>query len=291
MKAKMSMILVYTAAILLAACSSDPENNSSGEDIPDTPVVPPTEHGDYVLVNGSTFTMGSPTSERWREADEVQHEVTLTNYYIGKYEVTQVMYSSLMGTNPSEFTGNNHPVENVSWYDAVRFCNALSQQEGLNPVYTITGEQVEWNREANGYRLPTEAEWEYACRAGVSGPFSTGRNITVEQANWYSSYPYIEGEGGGAYRRQTVDVNEFEPNPWGLYNMHGNVSEWCWDFYAAYNTEVQTNPAGATTGRNRVARGGGWYDYAKHVRSAYRSVAPPDYADYKRGFRLARNAD
>ena len=178
-----------------------------------------------------------------------------------------------------------------SWYDAVRFCNALSLSEGLEPAYSIDGTEVTWNREANGYRLPTEAEWEYACRAGTDSPFSTGRNITVEQSNWYSSYPYIEGEGGGTYRRQTVDVDEFEPNPWGLYNMHGNVSEWCWDYYGAYTNAAGPNPSGPETGRNRVARGGGWYDYAKHVRSAYRSAVPADYTDYKRGFRLARNVE
>lgn len=235
--------------------------------------------------------MGSPADERWRETDEVQHPVTLRSYLIGKREVTQAEYASVMGTNPSHFQGDNRPVEMVSWYDAVRYCNALSAQEGLTAAYAIDGENVTWNREADGYRLPTEAEWEYACRAGTTSPFSTGRNITVEQSNWYSSYPYIEGEGGGAYRRQTVEVTEFEANPWGLNNMHGNVSEWCWDRYGAYGTQAQTDPAGAETGRNRVARGGGWYDYAKHVRSAYRSVAPPDYTDYKRGFRVARNAN
>lgn len=258
---------------------------------PVTPPQPPVEQGEFIQIAGGTFTMGSPSEERWRETDEVQHEVTLGSYLIAKYEVTQAEYTALMGTNPSHFKGNDLPVEMVSWFDAINYCNALSSKDGLTPAYMIEGTEVIWNREANGYRLPTEAEWEYACRAGTDSPFSTGRNITVEQSNWYSSYPYIEGEGGGAYRRQTVRVSEFEPNQWGLYNMHGNVSEWCWDIYGAYQTGGQSDPTGAETGLNRVSRGGGWYDYAKHVRSAYRSVAPPDYTDYKRGFRLARNIE
>lgn len=273
----------------LAACGSSEPGDDPGQE-PVTPPEPPVEQGDFVRISAGTFTMGSPADERWRETDEVQHQVTLRSYLIAKQEVTQTEYRAVTGTNPSHHQGDNRPVEMVSWYDAVRYCNALSELEGLTAAYTIDGDRVAWNREANGYRLPTEAEWEYACRAGTTSPFSTGRNITVEQSNWYSSYPYIEGEGGGAYRRQTVEADEFEPNAWGLFNMHGNVSEWCWDRYGAYGIQPQTDPAGPETGRNRVARGGGWYDYAKHVRSAYRSVAPPDYTDYKRGFRVARNA-
>lgn len=289
MKTNMTILTGYL--LLLSACG-----NAQPEDDPQLPPVvppePPTEQqGDFILLNAGTFTMGSPVNEPWREADEVQHTVTLDGFYLSKYEVTQADYQALTGRNPSSFSGANRPVEMVSWYDAVRYCNALSERDGLTPAYSINNEDVTWNKEADGYRLPTEAEWEYACRAGTTTPFSTGGNITVEQSNWYSSYPYIEGEGGGTYRRQTVDVDNFEPNAWGFYNMHGNVSEWCWDYYAPYSTQEQNNPAGAARGRNRVARGGGWYDYAKHVRSAYRSVAPPDYVDYKRGFRIARNAD
>lgn len=288
---KTNMTILTSCLLLLSACS-----DARPEDDPHLPPVvppePPTEQqGDFILLNAGTFTMGSPANERWRETDEVQHTVTLDGFYLAKYEVTQADYQALMGRNPSSFSGANRPVEMVSWYDAVRYCNALSERDGLTPAYTINNEDVIWNKEADGYRLPTEAEWEYACRAGTTSPFSTGGNITVGQSNWYSSYPYIEGEGGGAYRRQTVEVDDFEPNAWGFYNMHGNVSEWCWDYYAPYSTQEQNNPSGAVRGRNRVARGGGWYDYAKHVRSAYRSVAPPDYVDYKRGFRIARNAD
>lgn len=273
----------------MTACGSAQPDIDQQE--PVTPPITPIDSDDYVRISGGTFTMGSPAEERWRETDEVQHEVTLGSYLIAKREVSQAEYTAVTGTNPSHFKGENYPVEMVSWYDALNYCNALSEREGLVPAYTVEGANVTWNRDANGYRLPTEAEWEYACRAGTTSPFSTGRNITVAQSNWYSSYPYIEGEGGGAYRRQTVPVDAFDANPWGLYNMHGNVSEWCWDCYGAYPAENQIDPAGAEAGLNRVARGGGWYDYAKHVRSAYRSVAPPDYMDYKRGFRIARNVE
>lgn len=284
----------YTLILSLALCLFSSCSDAQTEIIPqqpETPSQPPTEEGNFIRISGGIFTMGSPENERWRETDEVQHEVTLDSYLIAKQEVSQAEYVAVMGTNPSHFKGDNLPVEMVSWYDAVRYCNTLSEREGLVPAYAIDGTNITWNHNANGYRLPTEAEWEYACRAGTTSPFSTGRNITVEQSNWYSSYPYIEGEGGGAYRRQTVPVNEFEANPWGLYNMHGNVSEWCWDIYGEYPATGRVNPVGADTGLNRVSRGGGWYDYAKHVRSAYRSVAPPDYTDYKRGFRIARNVE
>lgn len=284
------MAILSGVFIFLAACGSSEPDIIQGQG-PTVPAEPPVQEDGFVRISAGTFTMGSPAGERWREADEVQHEVTLGDYLIAIHEVSQSEYIAVMGTNPSHFKGDNLPVEMVSWYDAVRYCNALSEREELVPAYEIDGTSVNWDRNANGYRLPTEAEWEYACRAGTASPFSTGRNITVEQANWYSSYPYIEGEGGGAYRRQTVPVGEFDANPWGLYNMHGNVSEWCWDRYGAYTEGRQDNPAGADAGLNRVARGGGWYDYAKHVRSAYRSVAPPDYVDYKRGFRMARNVE
>ncbi|MDR1073497.1 MAG: formylglycine-generating enzyme family protein [Treponema sp.] len=248
---------------------------------------------DFVLVKGGTFVMGSPSEEPERGQDEAQRQVTVSDFYLAKSEVTQREYAALMGNNPSESKGENLPVENVTWFDAVRYCNARSSREGLNAAYAIDGETVTWNRDADGYRLPAEAEWEYACRAGTATPFHTGRAITDEQANFYNHYGYNNDSSGrvnGGYRGSTSPVNSFDPNPWGLFDMHGNVGEWCWDWYDEYGTGNQAAPAGPAAGTYRVTRGGGWNDFPKHVRSAYRSAMPPGNGVFNIGFRLARNA-
>lgn len=260
----------------------------------------PSVPGEMTLIKGGTFAMGSPESENWREADEVRHTVTVSDFYIGTREVTQAEYRAITGTNPSEFKGDDLPVETVSWYDAVKFCNLRSAKEGLTPAYTIDGENVTWNRDADGYRLPTEAEWEYAARAGSEAPFSIDPSPSPEQANYYGHYPYnIEqnyfSTGNldvkpGAYRARTVPVGSFKPNAWGLYDVHGNVCEWCWDRYGAYPAGPAADPAGPESGATRVCRGGGWNDFAKHLRCAYRSSQTPDDAFAARGIRLARNA-
>jgi formylglycine-generating enzyme required for sulfatase activity len=248
---------------------------------------------DFVLVKGGTFTMGSPASEPERGTDETQHHVTVGDFYIAASSVTQREYSQLMGSNPSEFKGDNLPVENVTWFDAVRFCNARSTREGLTPAYTISGETVTWNRNANGYRLPTEAEWEYACRAGTTTPFNIGNSITDREANCYNNYGYNNNSSGrvtGGYRGRTSPVNSYAANSWGLFDMHGNAADWCWDWYGEYGTAAQTNPTGPVTGTLRVNRGGGWNDFPKHIRSAYRAATPPGNGSFNLGFRLARNA-
>jgi formylglycine-generating enzyme required for sulfatase activity len=231
--------------------------------------------------------MGSPSSEVNRNDAEAQHRVTVSSFYMGKYEVTQREYEEIMGNNPSSFKGANLPVETVTWFDAVRYCNARSQKEGLTPAYTISGENVSWNRSANGYRLPTEAEWEYACRAGTSTPFSTGNNITTSQANYNGNYPY-NNNAKGTYREKTTTVGSFASNPWGLYDMHGNVYEWCWDWYGGYSMANQTDPVGASSGAARVQRGGSWCDDARRLRSASRIVSTPSLRNIILGFRLLR---
>ena len=144
----------------------------------------------FVLISGGTFEMGSPDTENWRLEDEVRHTVTISDFYMGIYEVTQAEYAEVAGENPSSFSGDDLPVEMVSWMDAVKYCNSRSEKEGLTPAYTVEGQTVTWNRSADGYRLPTEAEWEYACRAGTKTPFNTETSISAEEANYYGHYPY-----------------------------------------------------------------------------------------------------
>ena len=255
-----------------------------------------------VRLNGGTFLMGSPLTEPERQADEIQHQVTVDSFSIGRYQVTQREYEDVMGTNPSYFKGPNLPVEMVSWYDAIEYCNRRSQREGLTPVYTIDKSQkdpmngndhdtLKWlvtlNLNANGYRLPTEAEWEYACRAGTITAFSFGRNASTDDANYDGHYPY-DHNLPGEYRQMTTEGGNFEPNPWGLYDMHGNVWEWCWDWYDSYNNNAQTNPHGPLSGDNRVERGGAWHNQALHLRSAYRGNATPSIAGRDIGFRVVR---
>jgi formylglycine-generating enzyme required for sulfatase activity len=248
---------------------------------------------EFVLVKGGTFTMGSPAEEPERGRDETRRRVTVGDFYLAASEASQQEYEALTGSNPSEFKGENLPVENVTWFDAARYCNARSAREGLEAAYAIRGEAVEWNRDAGGYRLPTEAEWEYACRAGTATPFNTGRTIGDGQANLYNHYGYNNDSSGrliGGSRGRTAPVNSFKPNPWGFFDMHGNVGEWCWDWYGEYGAENRIDPAGPATGSYRVNRGGGWNDFPKHVRSAYRSALPPGNGVFNVGFRLARNA-
>jgi formylglycine-generating enzyme required for sulfatase activity len=272
---KMTLWLVLIAVMAVSAYAQSK--------VPDT----------FVRINGGTFTMGSPANEPEREDNEgPQHQVTVSAFYMGKYEVTQKEYQEVMGTNPSYFKGPNLPVEQVSWFDAVEYCNKRSQKEGLTPAYTISGagnnRAVTWNRNANGYRLPTEAEWEYACRAGTTTPFSTGNNITTDQANYNGNYPY-NNNAKGAYRKKTTPVGSFAPNPWGLYDMHGNVWEWCWDWYGDYSSGAQTDPDGAASGSYRVERGGSWISDASFARSVYRGYNVPYYRISSGfGFRLVR---
>ncbi|MDR2351037.1 MAG: SUMF1/EgtB/PvdO family nonheme iron enzyme [Deltaproteobacteria bacterium] len=254
----------------------------------------------FVLVKGGTFMMGSPESEAWRGADEKQREVTVSDFYVDGLELTQSAYKTVMGNNPSRFPGDKRPVENISWLDAIAYCNARSELEGLTPAYVADGTAVTWNRAADGYRLLTEAEWEYACRAGTLTPFNTGKFIDPKEANYYGHYPYGIEENyfsrenlevkPGEYRQSTVEVGSFSPNEFGLFDAHGNVGEWVWDYHGEYAPGPLTDPAGPDSGSTRVYRGGGWNDFAKHLRSAYRATMAAGMSAINAGTRIARNA-
>ena len=254
-----------------------------------------------ILIHGSKFLMGSPGTEVQRENDENQHEVEVSDFYISKYEVTQKEFEDVMGSNPSQFKGENLPVENVTWYEAIEFCNKLSAKNGLEEVYIINGNQVSWDKSKNGYRLPTEAEWEFSARASSMLPFSGIESIGAEDANFYGHYPYGIEENyftqnnldvkPGVYRQTTTDVGSFSPNSWGLYDIHGNVREWVFDWYGEYDLSNTNNPTGAINGSLKVNRGGGWNDYAKHMRCSFRGTGEPSQRMNNTGFRIARNAD
>jgi len=254
---------------------------------------------EWADIPAGTFTMGSPKSEAGRSDEETQHQVTLSTFKMSKYEITVGQYKAFVDatgyvTNADEGTGfkgsailigrrvklkkgsnwkcdmkgnlrpeteYNHPVIHVSWYDAKAF--------------------AEWM----GCRLPTEAEWEYACRAGTTTPFNTGTNLTTSQANYNGNYPYNEN-AKGEYREKTLPVGSFSPNAWGLYDMHGNVWEWCSDYYADYSAEAQTNPKGPSLQPGRLIRGAGWSGSAQFCRSAHRLAFDPIQRCSWLGFRI-----
>ncbi len=255
-----------------------------------------------ILIEGGTFTMGSPDSERQRQADEISHSVTISSFYVDPYEVRQSDYERIMGENPSHFEGENLPVDNVTWYDAIEYCNRLSEENGLTPAYTVSeNNTVTWDRSANGYRLLTEAEWEYVARAGTTTIYPFGNQVHSDYANFEGSYPYLIEENyvsrnnpdvvTSTNRGETIAVDSLAPNAFGLYNTHGNVTEWCFDYYGEYDLENTSDPTGSESGALRVNRGGSYNDFGKHLRSAYRSATNPLDADQNLGFRICRNEE
>ena len=229
---------------------------------------------DMIFCPPGTFTMGSPSSETGRGSDETQHQVTLTNgFYLGKYEVTQAQYETVMTGNseglnakPGSWQNNpNHPVNSVSWNDLQVFLSRLNDMEE-----TAGRLPAGWK-----YVLPTEAQWEYACRAGTNTAYSWGDSISPENANYVDS----------GYS-QTRDVGQYSANSWGFFDMHGNVWEWVSDWKANYFTGAQTDPEGPASGSNRARRGGSWYDDVPALRSANRSQNFPGYHNIRIGFRV-----
>ena len=296
-------------ALAFSACPSP-----GGDEV--TPPFVPPPFMEMVKIPGGTFQMGSPETEVGSyNAEWPQRSITLNPFSMGKHEVTQKQYMTVMGSLPSWINatnyenwgkGNNFPVYGIRWFEAIIFCNKLSIMEGLTPAYTILGatnpdnwgtipptttsqsfddwDDVTCDSNASGYRLPTEEQWEYACRAGTTGPFNfsngTGwgtSQITTNQANFDGTdetYDLYNNSPMGIYRDRATPVGAFAPNKWGLYNMHGNVKEWCWDrFY--YNS--------------RALRGGAWDEGGEYLRSASRNSALSAGTNlYQTGFRVAR---
>jgi sulfatase modifying factor 1 len=252
----------------------------------------PAERGrlEFVQVPAGTFIMGSPGTEWGSRDDEQQHQVTFTRpFFLATYEVTQAQWTAITGRNPSYlYDCPDCPVESITWFEAVAFCNKLSQQMGFPPAYAIRDTVVTLNAGADGFRLPTEAEWEYACRAGTSTVFYTGECLGTEQAN-YLGYDPQKGCPKGMWRGQAVDVGSFPPNPWGLHDMHGNISEWCWDRHGFPGPGPVVEPRGPNTGAERLMRGGNWHDLGRNCRSAMRHKAAPNQRFTHVGLRLARS--
>ena len=253
-------------------------------------VVAPTN---VAWVPAGTFTMGSPTNELLRSVTETQHVVTLTkSLYVGKYPVTQGSYLALMNTNPSYYTpangftaDSNRPVEQVAWSDATNYCAKLTQQErAAGRILT------NWL-----YRLPTVAVWEFSCRAGTTTPFYTGTNLLSGMANFNVQYEYVGGMGltnssGGVFLNRPTTVGSYAPNARGLYDLAGNVWEWCADWSGSYSTNSVTDPAGPATGTARIFRGGAFNATGADCRSARRNSTAPGTAVNTIGFRTVLSA-
>ncbi len=275
-------------AVNLAA--QEPSQAPSGGEVRDDNSL----HMKLVYCPPGNFRMGSPISEPWRGADEEQVDVTLTKgFWLGKYEVTQQEYSQIMGANPSEFSAkgsmshatggkgtDKFPVENVTWHDACAFCRKLTDDEraaGSLPS--------DWE-----YTLPTEAEWEYACRAGTTTATAFGEQLNACLANCNGEIPYA-GPFGGPYLMRPTAVGSYRANAWGLYDMHGNVWEWCRDVYH-YNLPGGVDPEAKLKhakikAYSRIVRGGSWLSVPRICRSAHRFRDPPGDRYYYIGFRVA----
>lgn len=277
----------------------------------DTAAPPATEAGSeirreifcnipFLRLPAGVFRMGSAIGEPERFEDEIVRTVQISHpFWVSETTITKKQWYAILSDDPSYFKNNTDdcPVESVTWYDALLFANMLSSLASYEPSYEIQLEKSsnETDRKrvtfkgliCDGFRLLTEAEWEYACRAGTETPFNTGPSLETDHANYDGNFPYNQG-AAGVNRGQPIPVGSFAPNQWGLFEMHGNVSEWVWDVYATPPTDEVSDPIGPDSDGPRVIRGGGWADDARTCRSAARMRALPGFRDGNLGFRLAR---
>jgi len=277
------VVICATSIFLLAACSHadkvihsavEPEYHFSPPKLP-LKKITNTIGMDFVFIPPNEFILGSPLTEPGRRPDETLHIVVFSKgYYIQTTEVTQGQWKKVMGNNPSYHhdCGDNCPVENVSWEDAQHFIAKLNILDGHHQ-----------------YRLPTEAEWEFACRAGTRTPFSYGQCLSTDQANYSDQNENTQLKGcpcSHIKRGKMIPVASLEPNPWGIYDMHGNVWEWCQDWMGEYPSGVSVDPKGPLTGEKRIYRGGGQNERASYCRSALRGQYRPYRRSGSLGFRL-----
>jgi len=258
--------LRYVIVLLpaLACLSCEKSGQQSAADAP--PTITTKGGVEMVLIPAGSFEMGSQSG---KEDATFVHKVTLDSFLMDKYEVTQAEFDRLHLPNPSHFKGPTLPAEQVTWVQAAMYCNARSKDESLHPCYNS---KAECDFEADGYRLPTEAEWEYACRAGSISDYSFGGDPRkLGEHAWFA-------DNAG---NKTHPVGKKQPNAWGLYDMHGNVAEWCNDNYdkSYYNASPETNPRGPSQGKENVLRGGAWKSGADTLKSAYRLGDNPGFSD------------
>ena len=256
---------IALASLCLAVSCSEERGPATQRGKP--PVIRTTTGIEMALIPGGWLEMGSNAED---QVDETPHRVYVSSFYMDKYEVTQEEYAKVMKENPSRCKGKKNPVEQIRWPSAARYCNARSRLEGLQPAYDLKTWKCDFG--ASGYRLPTEAEWEHACRAGTTATYFFGnRSPELERYAWFKDNCSMRPR----------PVGQKLPNPWGLHDVYGNVWEWCNDFYRKdyYQKSPEKNPRGPETGNTRVVRGGHWNATADKCRSSYREHQDPGYTD------------